>query len=110
MILIGCQSDKTMIPCETCKLNGFPHRCNVFRDENGMEKVTQLEWIQTPESSNIEMFAFEEAVLSVCFKNGTFYDYFDVPQRIYEDMKTAESKGKFLNSTLKGKYKWVKVE
>lgn len=110
MILVGCQSENNMIPCADCTLKQFPHRCNVFREENQMEKICSWEWIETPESSNIEMFAYEENMLRVCFKNGTFYDYFEVPVSVFEEMKKADSKGKFLNANLKGKFRTVKVE
>ena len=99
-----------MFPCADCNLKQFPHRCNVFREENQMEKISSWEWIETPESSNIEMFAYEEGMIRVCFKNGLMYDYFDVPETTYKEMKKAESKGKFLNANLKGKFRTVKVE
>jgi hypothetical protein len=48
--------------------------------------------------------------LRVVFVSGMVYHYKNVPEQIYTDMKTAFSKGTFLNKHIKGKYKFVKVE
>jgi len=39
-----------------------------------------MEWINTPESSNIAGFGYNESsrILTVEFKNGGRYEYFDV--------------------------------
>jgi KTSC domain len=110
MILVGCKSEDGIIPCGECNLKPFPHRCNVFREENHTEKIYAWEWVETPESSNIETFAHEAGNMRVCFKNGTIYDYFEVPVKVFEEMKKAESKGKFLNANLRGKYRTQKLE
>ncbi len=39
-------------------------------------------------------------VLSAEFNNGSRYDYYDVPEPVYEGMKTAESAGRYLNSEI----------
>lgn len=110
MIHFGCETTTTTNYCISCKLQKFPHRCNVYREELDARKLMQWEWIETPESSNIEMFAWEAGLLRVCFKNGSMYDYFEVPVSVYEEMKKADSKGKFLNGNLKGKFRTLKVE
>lgn len=110
MILIGCQRENLINSCVDCIFKRFPHRCNVYREECKLEKINAWEWILTPESSNIEMFAHEEGIMRICFKNGLMYDYYDVPKTRFEEMKNAESKGKFLNQNLKRKYRTVRVE
>ena len=40
--------------------------------------------------------------LTVFFKNGSIYNYSDVPLRVYNDFKSSTSKGSFLNNVLKG--------
>ena len=64
-------------------------------------------------SSWIESFSFSEAgareILTVVTKVGETYKYKDVPRDIYKKMTTSESAGKFHNSTLRGKYTFVKV-
>lgn len=65
-------------------------------------------WIETPESSNIKAFRHEGITLYVKFKGGT-YAYAGVPEAVFEKMKAAESKGKFLNKEVKGKYPYTKL-
>jgi hypothetical protein len=67
-------------------------------------------WIETPESSNIAKFRLDGSTLSVVFKAGTQYLYYDVPEAIYDGMRTAESKGKFFNANVKGQFTSEKVE
>jgi hypothetical protein len=47
--------------------------------------------------------------LEVVFRNGTTYQYFDVPESLYEGLKTSESVGKFLNEQIKNSYRYTKV-
>jgi hypothetical protein len=66
-------------------------------------------WINTPDSSNISRFSYDKdaQVLTVEFHKGRVYDYFDVPKRIFEGMKSADSRGKYLHSEIKGKYRYA---
>ncbi len=48
-------------------------------------------------------------ILRVTFVSGMIYDYLDVPEHIYQQMKGASSKGVFLNNDIKGKYEFVKI-
>jgi len=68
------------------------------------------EWIPTPESSNVAGFGYEETtqVLTVEFNSGSRYDYYDIPSHIFEGMKTADSKGKYLNVEIKGHYRYAR--
>ena len=68
-------------------------------------------WIATPESSNIAGFEYikERQVLVVEFKNGGRYNYFDVPEIVFERMKAASSKGRFLAQNIKGKFRYARV-
>jgi hypothetical protein len=62
-------------------------------------------------SSNVDYIAYdpEEAVLEVGFLNGGAYQYFDVPEDVYEDFLNSESKGKFLFKHIKNKYSYRRV-
>ena len=68
------------------------------------------EWISTPQSSNVAGFCYYDStqVLTVELNSGTRYNYYDVPNHIYEGMKTAESIGKYLNSEIKGHYRYAR--
>ena len=67
-------------------------------------------WIETPQSSNVAGFSYNEAtqVLTVQFNSGNRYDYYDVPEQIFEGMNSAESKGKYLNAKIKGHYRYAR--
>lgn len=47
--------------------------------------------------------------LEVTFHNGGTYHYFDVEEQVWNDFKTAESKGKFLHARIKGNFRYSKV-
>jgi hypothetical protein len=70
-----------------------------------------MNWIETPNSSNIARYRYDEKghVLTVEFKNGGAYNYYDVPQAVYEQMKTASSTGEFLARSIKGAYRYARV-
>jgi hypothetical protein len=62
-------------------------------------------------SSVIKYFRYDAANhrLRVFFKSGIAYDYKNFPEELYENMRKAFSKGKFLNEEIKGKYPFEKV-
>lgn len=70
-----------------------------------------MNWIETPESSNIARFAYDEAssVLNVDFLKGGTYSYYDVPQAVFDQMRAAPSKGQFLAQNVKGKYRYARA-
>lgn len=47
--------------------------------------------------------------LRVIYVSGMVYDYKNVPEEVYVAMRTATSKGTFLNKYIKGKYEFEKV-
>lgn len=63
-------------------------------------------WIQTPGSSNVVRFGYDEVnrVLLVQFKNLSTYRYSNVPSQIFEQMKFAPSKGRFLKQHVERMY------
>ena len=62
------------------------------------------------ESSNVESVAYDDKTqdLTVTFKKSGTYTYHEVPKSIGNAMPYAESKGKFVNEVLKGKYSYSK--
>lgn len=70
-----------------------------------------MSWIETPQSSNLARYRYDARthVLTVEFKNGGTYNYYDVPQRTYEQMNAASSKGQFLAQNIKGVYRYARV-
>ena len=63
-------------------------------------------------SSVVASFKYDrtKSVLRVFFVSGSVYDYFRVPETVYEEMKQSGSKGTFLNSRIKGAYRFKKVK
>ncbi|MHC4797460.1 MAG: KTSC domain-containing protein [Planctomycetota bacterium] len=49
-------------------------------------------------SSNIQAIGYEaeDEILQVVFLNGSTYEYYNVPEEVYQAFMTAPSKGKFL--------------
>lgn len=63
------------------------------------------------DSSTIADVGYEQATmtLEVGFRNGSVYQYFDVPETVYQEFMCASSKGKFLHANIKNNYRYVKV-
>lgn len=70
-----------------------------------------MNWIDTPESSNIARFTYDDNnyVLSVEFKSGGLYKYFDVPPNVFEQMRAAQSQGQYLAQQIKGSYRYARA-
>jgi hypothetical protein len=62
-------------------------------------------------STVIASFQYDAAqsLLTIRFVSGSVYTYFDVPQEIYDNLKTSGSKGIFYNQQIKGKYRYSRV-
>ena len=69
-----------------------------------------MDWFDTPQSSNIARFRYEAETLTleVQFKSGNGYQYFDVPEKVYESFCQADSKGKFFNLEIRGIYRYAR--
>ena len=62
-------------------------------------------------SSNISAIGYETETntLEVEFLNGSVYQYAGVSVDEYEAMMNADSKGKYLNANIKGRYSFTKL-
>ena len=49
-------------------------------------------------------YDFQSECLTVNFRNGAIYDYWDVPEQVIEDFREAESKGQFFNHFIRNNY------
>ena len=63
-------------------------------------------------SSVVSSFHYDpaSATLRIIFVSGMVYDYKNVPGEIYEAIKTAGSKGRYLNKYIKGHYTFKKIK
>jgi hypothetical protein len=48
-------------------------------------------------------------ILEIEFDSGAVYQYLDVPLRAYEELRAAESKGRYFNSEIRDSYSYVQV-
>ena len=62
-------------------------------------------------SSNLASVGYDPATetLEVEFLNGSIYQYFNVPQNLYDQLMRAGSKGRFLNTYIKNAYPFSRV-
>jgi len=62
-------------------------------------------------SSNIRSVGYDSQTqtLEVEFLNGSIYQYYGVPENMYEQMMQQQSKGRFLNTYIKNQYPYSRV-
>jgi KTSC domain len=62
-------------------------------------------------STNIRSIGYDEGsqTLEVEFKSGGIYDYAGVPKNVHQRFMAAPSKGRFFDSSIKDKYRTVKM-
>lgn len=62
-------------------------------------------------SSNIASIGYDPDTntLEIEFSNGSVYQYYDVPEHIYDEIMSASSHGSYLATNIKGVYSYSKV-
>jgi hypothetical protein len=62
-------------------------------------------------SSNVSSVGYDPQTqtLEVEFLNGTIYQYYGVPQNMYDQMMQEQSKGQFLNTYIRNQYAYSRV-
>ncbi len=63
------------------------------------------------QSTNVAEVGYDPGTmtLEVAFRNGTLYQYFDVPEALFQEMLRSDSIGKFLNTQIKNSYRYAKL-
>jgi len=63
-------------------------------------------------SSNVISIGYdpETATMEVEFTSGSVYQYFDVPQAVYDQLIGSGSVGSALNDMVKGHYRYARVQ
>jgi KTSC domain len=66
----------------------------------------------TVQSTNILSVGFdtENNTLEVEFKDHNIYQYFSVPEDLYDQLMNAHSKGRFLNERIVNRYRYQKIQ
>ena len=64
------------------------------------------------ESSNLKAVGYDpkNKVMGVMFSSGSVYFYLGVTERVWENFKGAESKGKFFGASIKPNYDFFQLE
>ena len=62
-------------------------------------------------SSNLASVGYnrETETLEVEFLDGSVYQYYDVPENMYDQLMTAGSKGRFLHAYVKNAYPYSRI-
>lgn len=62
-------------------------------------------------SSNVAEVGYDPKTLTmeVLFRNGGLYQYFEVPQQVYDELRNAGSFGAYMNQNIKGRYRYARV-
>jgi hypothetical protein len=58
---------------------------------------------QSVESSNLASIGYdaENEILEVEFNHGGIYQYFDVPEKVYDELMNADSHGQYFDRNIK---------
>lgn len=66
---------------------------------------------ETVASSNVRSVGYDgpSQTLEVEFQNGSVYQYYNVPENIYNEFMKAPSKGVFLNTYIRTQYPYSRV-
>ena len=62
-------------------------------------------------STSVEWIEYDAATrtLEIAYASGGVYRYFDVPPAVCDQLRAAESKGRFVNAVVKPRYRYVCV-
>lgn len=62
-------------------------------------------------SSNLESIGYDyhNEILEIEFKNNSVYQYFNVPENVYDELMNASSHGVYFSANIKNDYEYTKV-
>lgn len=66
---------------------------------------------QSVRSSNIKSIGYDlkSKTLEIEFHDGGVYQYFDVPESVFNSLMSASSHGSYFHKYIKDKYRWTKI-
>lgn len=69
-----------------------------------------MNWIPVDSSSlNAVAYDSSSSTLFVKFNSGGTYEYYNVPENVYQSLMSASSLGSFLASRIKGTYEYRQI-
>jgi hypothetical protein len=60
-------------------------------------------------SETIAEIGYRDSTLEIMFTSGTVYQYFDVPEHVYDGLMNADSHGRFFNEQVRGHFRYARV-
>lgn len=66
---------------------------------------------QHVESSNLASIGYdaENEILEIQFNHGGVYQYFDVPENVFEELMNADSHGVYFSANIRNDYEYQKI-
>ncbi|MBN1332065.1 KTSC domain-containing protein [Candidatus Dojkabacteria bacterium] len=61
-------------------------------------------------SSNIASVGYDAGTLEIEFNSGSIYQYFDVPETVFDEIMEASSHGQYLNRHVKNAYQYKQIK
>jgi hypothetical protein len=61
------------------------------------------------ESSTVRSVGYADGTLEIEFVNGSVYQYFDVPEPIYQALLNADTHGGFFNQQIRGHFRYART-
>lgn len=67
--------------------------------------------IETPDSSSIGGYAYNPSklILTVEYKHGGTYEYYDVPESVFHELEAAQSKGQYVVWNVRDKFRYMRI-
>jgi len=55
-------------------------------------------------------YVAQTSTMEVAFRNGSVYRYFGVPLKVYEDLLSADSKGRYFIAAIRTSFRFQRIE
>ena len=61
-------------------------------------------------SLNAATYQDQRGFLELEFRSGAIYRYIGVPEQVYQELLSAESKGRYFNQHIRNRFSYVKID
>lgn len=61
------------------------------------------------QSSDLASVGYENGTLRILFNSGGLYEYYNVPERVFKELLSASSHGKFFHQFIKNSYRYQRI-
>jgi hypothetical protein len=63
-----------------------------------------------PPSTSLNAPTYQDTSLELEFRGGAIYRYIGVPARVYQELLSAESKGRYFNLHIRNRFPYEKID